>query len=1519
MIITIIGKESINSVALPKKIRGQYWLYDSIGSNARRIISVEGINNEWVLKSNKNFKVIDSSNNVLKNTMLRPLSIYILKCNDRGRVFAFTEPVTTDRQMFTKYLFKGDIELKIGRGDQNDIVYSNNFTSSNHAVLSFSAGKWFIVDAGSTNGTFVNEKRVTKSELKIGDSIFIMGLKIVIGKSFIAINNPDGKVDIKTQQLQQFINQEVVESEDEDYEAPTVDYFSRAPRFKRDIKTAEFKIDTPPQSPLTQEMPWLLIMGSSMAMGIMSLVTLISAIISFNIVSMVMGASMLLGTVLLPSISKKYERKQKEKKEQLRQKRYKEYLDQISIKINEECQKQESILRENYLPVNACISRINEVESNLWERGFGQNDFLNIRLGLGESKLVAHMVYSERKFTIDEDNLQEELYTLCEAPKKLKNVPITVSLFDNYITGFIGSDANRETIAKSIIFQICSYYSYDEVKFVFLMDGNDSNKFDFVRWLPHVWSDDREFRFIAHNYDEVKGLSSYFEKDIEYRSSKNDGELLDITPYYVVFAFSEKLSKSAEFIKQLYSQKANLNFSVVNFANSFKNLPKECSNVVEIISESEGRIFDRNGNLEEIVTFVPDKFDCTTPDVLSKKLANVFLDLENQKYTLPKMLTFLDMYSVGKIDHLNPLTRWNENDPTLSLAVPVGVDTSGRLFKLDLHEKYHGPHGLVAGMTGSGKSEFIITYILSMAVNYHPDEVAFILIDYKGGGLAGAFVDPERGTKLPHIAGTITNLDGASINRSLISIQSELRRRQAIFNTARKVSNEGTIDIYKYQKLYRRGLVSEPLPHLFIISDEFAELKTQQPEFMDQLISAARIGRSLGVHLILATQKPNGVVDDQIWSNSRFRVCLKVQEKADSMDMIKRPDAASLADTGRFYLQVGFNEFFDLGQSAWCGAPYSPSDKVKEKYDNSVRFIDNLGRTITEVKPKDKNLTGAEVKQIVAMVKYLSDIADEEHISVKPLWLDPIPEKVYVEDLSFKYSFESEAYVLNPILGEYDDPFNQSQHIMTLPISQDGHAILYGSTGSGTETAIETMVYSIIRSHNADEVNMYILDFGAETLGAFRKAPQIGDVLFSSDEEKISNLFKMLHKEADKRKKMFSEYGGSYSSYIGKSKEKIPNIVVIINNFAVFAELFEQQEEELASLTRECQKYGMYFIISATAGNAVRYRLQQNFKQLIVLQMNDPSDYVGILGQTDGVCPSRIHGRGIVKYDKVYEFQTAYAASDDDLMEFYRNYSLELFNKAEIFAHKVPILPDVVDMEFVASEISDLKSVPVGVNRHNLLINKVNLSDKVVSMVLSEDTSIMSDFASSIATVLGKIESDVKVIDVLNLIPEGQYELIRDGVDEFIVDVFNDLVQRNNLYKDAGSDASVLSDYPENVILLFGLKQLFEQLMDDTADKLKVLLEKAELEYKVHFIVFDEVSSISSYSFQAWYKKQVSTNEGIWIGNGIYDQYALKLNRSISSSEDIDSDFGYVVSRGRETLVKLLNMQKADAEGYNNE
>ena len=1077
MIINLIKSKQMFSLTLPNKVKGQYWVTD-IDENGkpRDLISIEAINGDWVVKSNKFVSILNSENKPVDNTVLKPSNFFNLKINGiEESVKLFTEKIDSSRQTFRKVVIRTSDTLSIGRTEENNICFENKFVSSKHAKLSYANGAWSILDTGSTNGTYVNGYRVDSKNLVAGDHIYIMGLRIVVGHNFLAINNPDSLVKINSKSLADYKPQ-VADLDAEPTEIADTEYFFRSPRFHREIEHAEIKIDPPPQLQNPETVPMALMLGPSLTMGLASLSTgllTVSNVLSNGgeftqaLPTLMMSVSMLLGTVLWPILTKKYEKKNRIKNEKKRQEKYLAYLDHVRDEIKRKCKEQSDILSENFVSPEECANRIAEESPKLWERVNGQGDFLRLRLGLGNLPLDAEIKYPEKKFTMDDDNLQDAMFSLGSEPKQLNNVPISVSFVDHITVGLHGEYPQTLNMLKSLVLQMISLHSYDELKIMLITDETDASDWIFIRPIPHFWNDDKTVRFFATNADEVKELSAYIEKNILSRSGDSRQNYSDFSPYYVIVSTSKKLSEKCEGLQQLLKVKNNIGFSVLFSAPALKDLPKETKMVVSLDSD-KSRLYDRDDTTGQGISFVADTINEAALDNLSLDIANIELDLGSQTYSLPNMITFLEMFNVGKIDHLNSLTRWKENNPTITLQTPIGVDSYGESFNLDLHEKYHGPHGLVAGMTGSGKSEFIITYILSLAVNYHPDEVAFILIDYKGGGLTGAFEDTDRGVKLPHLAGTITNLDGAAVKRSLISIQSELRRRQAIFNEARKVSNEGTMDIYKYQQLYRDKVVSEPVPHLFIISDEFAELKTQQPEFMEQLISAARIGRSLGVHLILATQKPSGVVDDQIWSNSKFRVCLKVQERADSQDMIKCPDAAELSQTGRFYLQVGFNELFALGQSAWCGAEYIPTETVEKSIDSSIQVVDNLGRVMMNVKPsKKKALQGSKIKQIVAIVKYLSDLASEERISVRPLWLEPIPDKIFVEDIENKYSVKSSGTVLNPVVGEYDDPFNQKQGVLTVPFSSEGNCLIYGATGNGKTTFLTSMCKSLINNHTA--------------------------------------------------------------------------------------------------------------------------------------------------------------------------------------------------------------------------------------------------------------------------------------------------------------------------------------------------------------------------------------------------------------------------------------------------------------------
>lgn len=1522
-------KRKINTITLPEKVGGQYWLQDDneLGKSFD-LISIEGVNGQWILKSNKNARVINSNQESLKSIILEPMNFYALKlANSQENAFLFTEPITNNRQCYKKYMVKEGYNLLIGRSERNDIVFNNKFVSSTHAKLVLYKNQWTITDLNSANGTFVNSYRVTNKILVPGDVIYIFGLKIILGNGFIAINNPDGQVTCKGEALKEFIRQPLLPKaeEEDEYVLPPVEYFYRSPRFKRDIKKPVFRIDSPPNKNDGEDMPLMLTLGPALTMGMASMTTGIFSVstalangnINSAIPSIVMSLSMLLGSMLWPTLTRRYQKKRRREKETLRQAKYREYLDKMSIKFDEECARQEEILRENHISIQQCIERIKKVQRNLWERGLGQEDFLKLRVGIGVRPLIADIQYSQRKFSLEEDKLLEELYALCESPRLLKDIPITLSYFEEYISGVIGERRIVKEFAKGLIFQIAALYSYDEVKLVFIYDLDEEKEFSFVKWLPHVWNNDKTIRFVAANSNEVKEISAYIEKEIEARLQLQEKELAEATPYYVIFAMSKRLAIRAEMLKQIYSNKKNLNISVITFYDELKNLPKDCTTVVEL-EENLGKIIDRNDITGQYIQFAPDIFINTDPVPLSVQLANVHLDTLSDSNKLPSMVTFLQMFGVGKVEHLNALTRWKENDPTKTLEAAVGVDTLGELFKLDLHEKFHGPHGLVAGMTGSGKSEFIITYILSLAVNYHPYEVAFILIDYKGGGMAKAFEN------LPHTAGIITNLDGSAVKRSLISIESELKRRQAVFAEVSKKVGISNIDIYKYQKLYREGTVSEPLQHLFIISDEFAELKTQQPEFMAQLISAARIGRSLGVHLILATQKPSGVVDDQIWSNSKFRVCLKVQERADSMDMLKRPDAAELSHTGRFYLQVGYNELFELGQSAWAGAPYYPSDKVMVEKDNSVVVIDRIGRPVKRAQlDKKKAFSRDAKKQVDAITDYLSKIAKEEKIEIRPLWLDPIPAKIYLKELKEKYKYTpSESFYLNPVIGEYDDPARQRQCLLQIPISQEGNVVVYGAAGSGKTTFINALIYSIMEDHTPEEVNFYIFDFASETLRAFAKAPHVGDVVLSYEGEKVTNSLKMLYEELERRKKLFADYGGDYRSYIMANENKLPNILIIINNFAAFTETYPDKEDAIAFLSREGTKYGIYFVLTAVGTNAVRFRLLQNFKQLIAMQMNDESEYSTIVGKTDGLLPSKFKGRGLVKLDAIYEFQTAHITKEPVPFKFIQNYCIEYQAKWNgTSARKIPILPEKVDIDFLGDYVNNNKalSLPIGVEKNTLQVHYYPFGSSYINLVLSASNEYLAFLYALSKLMVEKCALDVSIFDLpQSYIHENnnrfEYYTQAKECEEAMVKLFDFLVYRNNTYKEAlerGEEAPV---FQRKVIVINSLTALKNALSREANDRLDLILEKGEAKYSVTFILAEPVKNLTSISFEKWYKKHITENDGIWIGNGITEQYQLKaLKNTKEMYEEITQEFGFAMEKGKPIKIKVLNIKLEEA------
>ena len=1520
MIVRLIKKKKISNFFLPTEIAGNYWItdHDYLG-NERNLINVEECNGEWKIKSDFETKIM-SGESEIESAILKDYNLYFLKVNtDNEYVILYCSPSTETN--IVRYQLRDEKDILIGTDNRAQIYYNYPLVSRQQTRLVYNNGVWIAQDLNSKYGTYVNNEAITARQLEYGDIIFIMGLKIIVMKDGFIINDlgPNlrvdnmvfQKVDAPVQTQQEFDNpdEEGIEFYKED------DYFYRAPRFKTGIEEALISVDPPPAKEEEDKTPLIYTIGPmltmammSMMMGYNSLMGVINgtADLSTALPSLIMAGAMMSTMLLWPTLQRKYQKKQRKKREEERLTKYREYLESKKEKIQAEIKVQRQILIDNYPPLSQIKEIIYQKQRNLWEREIDQEDFLDLRVGVGSTELRGQVNVPEEHFSLKDDELLKEVYEIGATSRTLENVPISLNFIQKNIVAIIGSAENKNEFVDGLILQMLTYHSYEDLKIVILTNEQNETRWEYMKVAPHNWSNNKSVRYFATNLDEAKTISLELEKEMQnrkYRDNNGKMELSNVDyhkyrPYYVIITDDYKSVRDIELVKDVAEMPMNFGFSLIVISQRLVNIPNECKTFISIGDKKSG-IFESelvsNKQKEFVADFDPtlNIFECC------KILSNIPIDIAKENRSLPQSVSFLEMYNVGMIEQLNILNRWKNNDPTKSLQAPVGLDKSRELFKLDLHEKAHGPHGLIAGMTGSGKSEFIITYILSMALNYHPYEVSFILIDYKGGGLTGAFENRETGVKLPHLAGTITNLDTVEMNRSLASIQSELRKRQRIFNEARDKLDESTIDIYKYQSLYRKGLVQKPVSHLFIISDEFAELKDQRPEFMEQLISTARIGRSLGVHLILSTQKPSGVVNDQIWSNSKFRICLKVQDKSDSMDMIKCPDAAELKATGRFYLQVGYNELFAMGQAAWAGAQYYPTEKRKKKVDQSINIIDNVGSTIKSLDTKQNDVVvPSKGEEITNIIKYIVDQAKSENVSIEQLWLDRIPDVIYIDQLKEKYHYRVQKNVINPIIGEYDDPDNQAQNLLTLPLSSEGNTIIYGSAGSGKELMLSSIIYSCISTHDTKEVNFYILDFGAETLTMFRNAPHVGEVILSTDVEKTANLFKLIQGIIEERKKIFVDYNGSYDFYINHGGKQIPLIVIAINNVEAFIETYQDYEEILGQMTRDCLKYGVIFIFSTNGPNTVRYRLRQNFKQNIVLQFNDPMDYSSVISGVRKKEPSKAYGRGLISLNGIFEFQTAYSYREEKMTEYIKVICDKLNNICTYKAPKIPILPEVVNQEFVKNYLGKLSTIPVGVEKENLAIATINLQEKFMYNITGEDVSTELSFVKGmIKNILAIQNTECVILDTSNSL---------NAIENERVTYCNDLCE--NGINHLENVVSTTSSEKTTVCFIINLNALLNKLGSTDKGKLTSIIDKARQNGNIKFMIVDTIDMIKNITFEPWYKNSIDLSEGIWLGNGIGNQFTLKVTTaSRVLRAEVDPGFGYIIRKGKASLIKLMS------------
>lgn len=1132
----------------------------------------------------------------------------------------FPEPLTA-------FDLKAANTVTIGRGNDNNIIINDMLVSENHAVVTQKSGRYYIRDCGSTNGVYINGKRTKEKQLNDGDIITICGNKLRYFNDSMFIASANDSVRVKGLRPIRKIK-------------PAYPYFQRPPRMIPEMPEGEMIIAAPPLAGTEPSVNWLVVLLPAIGMMMVPLILILASMgstssgssSSYMLLYLIMGPISLI-TAIATYTSQKGKFKKDEEK---RKDSYSKYIEQKNAELIKLHDLQRNALIRAYPDFKECMNIAEKKEHSLWERLPVHADFLSIRLGSGNVPFNVNVKLSDTQQTFgEEDELVKNAKGLITEFREISKVPVFLPLQDNISVGGVGDRASILNFTRNTAAFIAATHSYDEVKMGVVCPAEEYEKWSFMRWLPHIWDDGFEQRYFAKDRRGVQKTFSSLLDIVKARDilMKNIGSGLkyDATPVYVLFVADGELVRNEPLLRFLVQNRRELGIITFFLFDKYENLPKDCNCIINV-SGTRGEVLFKDGN-RHALHFETESVDIDEAEKFCRILAPVRISNLTAAQTLPKAVTLFQMLELKDINKLDIISRWRANEPYLSLAADVGLMPGGIHLQVDLHEKAHGPHGLVAGTTGSGKSEFIQTLILSLALNYHPHELAFILIDYKGGGMANLF------RQLPHVCGIITNLGGNQTDRALASIKGEVARRQAFFDKV------GVNHIDKYLKLFRGKQTTETMPHLVIIIDEFAELKDEKPEFISELVSTARVGRSYGIHLILATQKPSGVVDAQIWSNARFKVCFKVQNTEDSKEMLKRPDAAAITVPGRGYLQVGNDEVFELFHSAWSGAEYHDGndndlDSIKEvELDGTRQPID---RSIFK---NDKKEYRTELSCGVDLICIQAGRAGIK--GIRGPWLPPLPDKIFLQNIMLENSLTQDWNTRREAsnwacacAGLVDNPSAQSQYPLIIDFVREGHVVVIGSPSSGKTTLLKTLVVSLALSNSPEDVWFYLLDFGGRTLNVFEGMPHTGAVIKPEEEEKLKNFSRMVSKELENRKRLFAELGTASVQAYREHGQNIPAMFIVIDNIAALLEGYPEIEELLVQISREGGSLGIFMVITAHTSSSVKYKIMSNIKRILALQLTDRSEYISLIGR-GAIEPLNLPGRGLIKADSPLEFQTA--------------------------------------------------------------------------------------------------------------------------------------------------------------------------------------------------------------------------------------------------------------------------------------
>ena len=1212
------------------------------------------------------------------------------------------------------YAIPYECQIHIGRSKKNDIVLNESYVSRNHLLITAEKGRIRIEDLESTYGTYLNGSPVKKAMLKSGDEIDICDLRMICKENRLYFYNLHEKPEFKYQKETNHPGMATnIVSTRKGYPI-----YHRSPRIRESLPVDEVRLSHLPNKPQKfsiRKANFLPLLSSgAMAGASIAMSTFSPAMLAMRAAMMISPVGSLIGN------SNKKARKMLMVEEEERFRKYADYIAGEKAHIRAIGEKQREITNQENPAPEICETILNKMSTSLWERTATDSDFLQVRMGAGYAPLCVEVKppTDVNDFHMERDELEELTDRIIQETHLVDDVPARLDLLKYSSVGVIGNRRKVTDLLKNLLVSLSTLHFFRDVRIVGVFDPEEEEEWKSMRWLPHIWDDELQTRYLSFDpltaesfesatlsgeKDHVDSYAKFREKVNSILAERKDPDVqakwkngMSPVPHYIFLFASRK--KTECFLPMLSENDPAMGISTIFLYDEQYYLPNFCQYIVNVDDPYDDRTATAfyKYRADEKMWFTMDppipqrKFD-----VFCRQMSAIEAEDAAARGQIPSSLTFLQCMDVNRVRDLNVLERWKKNDSAVNITAPLGEGEGGKLFSLSLHR--HCSHGLVAGMTGSGKSELLISWLLSIACNYHPEDVSFVVIDYKGGSTAYAL------EKLPHVCGIITDV-GSGIDRCMQSLEYELRRREDIF------ASVGAKDIKEYIKGHHKGEFQEAVPRLLIVFDEFKELIKERPVVKKMVDSIAAKGSSLGVHLILATQSPADAVDEGTWNNTQYQICMKVQNAAASKVMIHEPDAAMITQAGRAYVRVGTSEkaeTFALIQSAWSGAPYREN---KEQGALEVRYVTMDGSRIKTVEENHTRFV-SDKKEIEAVIAYIAKTAQAAGIEKQPSpWKTELPNLFSWKKLPVEGSFDGEKWEMTEApwlsvpVGIFDRPELQMQGVQYMDFLKEGNFGVFGSSQTGKTSLLRTIATSLCRMYSPRDIYLYII----ADMAGMEAFPQVGGVVGSGQEEKLGKLINMLISFLEERRKIFNqERVDSLKAYRELVSEEMPAVFVLIDRFSGILESNQDYKDIFVRLFSEGPSKGIYFVYTGVNNTGVPYKLTANVSGAISFMQADRSEYSTLIGQVrDTRLPNRV-GNALIKVNQeLINFQKAMYEPGENDKEREMALKAEAESMTEAWrgkpALKIPVLPESISVKSMADLSGSEQGIAVGLDTESI-------------------------------------------------------------------------------------------------------------------------------------------------------------------------------------------------------------------------